>query len=1140
MLSLYKIVDGGAETLHSLHLHVGPILDVSFTANSSSIYTTGADGTVFVTNITGGATFEPTLSSNDFDFKASEMANVDLEPKTASTSEPTWLATNLQVLKENQEQEAQSTKNSAIEGVKDLSSRLRALLAADAAAPDIEKMDRSEFVIDVKGRDLHNTKNLENSEEARKNIKDEDMVKDMISARIRQECWDSMIDHASEVRGLMSDNRVRNFPVAKLTQKEKRQLEIVKRLRMGEIMDIRRNLANAKKGGLIWKGLVDEISADCNWIINASNLKATDDCHSIKEQLDAFVGNEGEKKTDDSNDKKEKDGEDNYDNEGEDNDGNIIVDEKNLLNMLYHPLAVRNDHQRKSQMVMLKELCRMIAMDFNKEFEKLKNEKEDVVGQIEGRNERIHEILVELKSDEDYFKPTIHKSEIVDSVLTISEGELKTTEYESKADREARLKKEEDARIAAEMNKGDDAPTRALDDMMGGTLEVKKEVLTTDSLVRQDWMDVLSFEEMTPEQKKEVDEYEAQSKAIADALEKQRKALELELKKLRSEVNDLIKIFDEKVLKIDALRTQIQSSISTQELYLARLGSSIMRKEDCEIDLRKVDDRIVGLIAQRDLLNKNMGSFQKNLDDATALFNAAQEADKAIERNFRKDIQEASSAPLDQDSVKVLLGLFKKRSGGVNGGSGATSTSGYRNSGGMSSNRQSIRRNSLDRKSTLLRGSRIERGSMSRRRTSQNASRKSFGSLDGNDLGPLQAAMKEAQLMAQKGYTNQKDPFLKVDEALEKRNSNEGNRGKGSKTVSGRGSRGSREGGGAVAQLAPLDIDLDLPEGFKISDGVWDKLQELRQNKWKTEQELDAAYRANRVAQKQFDRVSLQETALTEIIEGLDKRKDGLLEKDYVLGQTLEVLTLFKQGQDEVEQGAVVTDYSDCKLIPLSLIRDTNALIKELGAEKVKILNRTKKFRQRINFMNWEHQYLEKQAADMSDHYTDLQLMRVTKQLKMVMSGTKMDSDKVKAERSEIHMSKLMSTHNDKVEKLTKANRKLMIAIKDRISENARLEKQLKELESNVGIRENIYKSRIESSGGVVDASARAGIKMKRVTMRRKLIDLARAQTDEVEFLRQELDRLRKKTFPSFAQAAEERLGGNPDELMEDDMMNGF
>jgi hypothetical protein len=54
---------------------------------------------------------------------------------------------------------------------------------------------------------------------------------------------------------------------------------------------------------------------------------------------------------------------------------------------------------------------------------------------------------------------------------------------------------------------------------------------------------------------------------------------------------------------------------------------------------------------------------------------------------------------------------------------------------------------------------------------------------------------------------------------------------------------------------------------------------------------------------------------------------------------------------------------------------------------------------------------------------------------------------------------------------------------------------------------------------------------MRSITMRRKLIDLARAQTDEIEFLRQELDRLRQRTFPSFAHSSRMLAQGNPDEM---------
>ena len=69
-----------------------------------------------------------------------------------------------------------------------------------------------------------------------------------------------------------------------------------------------------------------------------------------------------------------------------------------------------------------------------------------------------------------------------------------------------------------------------------------------------------------------------------------------------------------------------------------------------------------------------------------------------------------------------------------------------------------------------------------------------------------------------------------------------------------------------------------------------------------------------------------------------------------------------------------------------------------------------------------------------------------------------------------------------------------------------------------MAVRASIHRARASGGDGVADPNAAGRARMKAVVTRRKLLDLARAQTDEVEFLRQELDRLRQKTFPSFAQ----------------------
>jgi hypothetical protein len=65
-----------------------------------------------------------------------------------------------------------------------------------------------------------------------------------------------------------------------------------------------------------------------------------------------------------------------------------------------------------------------------------------------------------------------------------------------------------------------------------------------------------------------------------------------------------------------------------------------------------------------------------------------------------------------------------------------------------------------------------------------------------------------------------------------------------------------------------------------------------------------------------------------------------------------------------------------------------------------------------------------------------------------------------------------------------------------------------------------------ENGSAAATAAQERAVKMRSIMMRRKLIDLARAQTDEIEFLRGELGALRERTFPSFAAGG----GGGADE----------
>merc|ERR1719450_2033588 len=65
----------------------------------------------------------------------------------------------------------------------------------------------------------------------------------------------------------------------------------------------------------------------------------------------------------------------------------------------------------------------------------------------------------------------------------------------------------------------------------------------------------------------------------------------------------------------------------------------------------------------------------------------------------------------------------------------------------------------------------------------------------------------------------------------------------------------------------------------------------------------------------------------------------------------IELLFRLKQGQVEVPQAAVVTDYSDAVVIDKEVLESRNRRIMELGKEKIGTLEIIKEFRKKLSFI---------------------------------------------------------------------------------------------------------------------------------------------------------------------------------------------
>merc|ERR1719203_2142682 len=263
----------------------------------------------------------------------------------------------------------------------------------------------------------------------------------------------------------------------------------------------------------------------------------------------------------------------------------------------------------------------------------------------------------------------------------------------------------------------------------------------------------------------------------------------------------------------------------------------------------------------------------------------------------------------------------------------------------------------------------------------------------------------------------------------------------------------------------------------------------------------------------------------------------------------IEILFKLKQGQVEVPQAAVVTDYSGAVVIDTEVVESRNRRILELGKEKVGTLDTIKEFRKKLSLIQWEYRMLQMQTTDLEERTKDVHMLRVTKGLQSLLKGGEEGRNKADADLLERKIEHLNNTTAQKEAQLRKQCSMGNQAYKLRKQENNMLEKKLRELQQNVIQREHIRrlrapqggapqggmkdgeKPRVIGGGGRIEenetAMRAAQTGFREVKVRQNLMDAAKKHTDEIDVLRKELDRLRQKTFPSFVQLHEDKM--NPD-----------
>jgi hypothetical protein len=148
-----------------------------------------------------------------------------------------------------------------------------------------------------------------------------------------------------------------------------------------------------------------------------------------------------------------------------------------------------------------------------------------------------------------------------------------------------------------------------------------------------------------------------------------------------------------------------------------------------------------------------------------------------------------------------------------------------------------------------------------------------------------------------------------------------------------------------------LNQATEIPDGLGVE--IWNKLVEVRDRKIKVEIELFNTNRNLKEVQTLIQNVLYESEVIRVETEHVMEAITQFLDYKYLNIYNVELLLDLKQGQVEIPQAPIVTNYSDAVLLHRSVVEALNEQVKDLGKLKVDALTEMKDYRKGIHALDW-------------------------------------------------------------------------------------------------------------------------------------------------------------------------------------------
>ncbi|MED6236554.1 hypothetical protein ATANTOWER_010922 [Ataeniobius toweri] len=316
--------------------------------------------------------------------------------------------------------------------------------------------------------------------------------------------------------------------------------------------------------------------------------------------------------------------------------------------------------------------------------------------------------------------------------------------------------------------------------------------------------------------------------------------------------------------------------------------------------------------------------------------------------------------------------------------------------------------------------------------------------------------------------------------------------------------------------MEELDAPENMPEEINLS--IWERFCFVRKTKVESEQTIKMKAQDLAEMQAFLKRREDEDNAAQEEINKIFETLQSLQKKRNQHLTNTPVQLVLKQGQLGMSTADRTADRagSDFLLLHNSVVDDFRKNSRMLGKQKVASMEARSTVHKYIIQLEWEHRVLNKKIEDSNDKKRDIKMFRLTEEQQDMRHRSKKDQNACMLEKIstlEINIAFMKKSHERSIQQRMKKCEQINKKIKtEQIS--AALELELSHLRVSVAEMRHIY----EASAAEENEAAEREDRYQEVIQKCNLEDLARAQSEYLDVLCKEVERLERKNFPSFDQ----------------------